>query len=400
MNIRRIFIRILIGILSIMLALIVTILALWGNELRALASIERICERDDKAHKGDAYSMHMPGKYYLDDFVAQGGVSSDDELIAFVTSKITKGLIPLEIDVKEMGCSSFTAQTQDGSRLFGRNYDINRTNVCIVTTDGSRDRHATISTVVLQFIGIPYKQNADHISSKLLFLAAPYVPVDGMNDAGVSCGIYVSYQGKLRSVATDQNTEKPDLTSTTLLRLILDYADSVDEAVEIAQSYDMHDSAGSSYHYMVADASGRSAILEWVGTTDETDTDGSKRELVVYYNDADAELGAVEAQSDFQCVTNFIVKPGYYDLTKPSDRADDGRYDSLYSTLGGTNGIVAHEHAGMDILRSVSRRTLKPGIFDSITAHSVIYNMTDKTALFIPFEHYGDEGSVFHFAFD
>ena len=41
-------------------------------------------------------------------------------------------------------------------------------------------------------------------------------------------------------------------TATTLLRLILDYADSVEEAVEIASAYDLHDSANTSYHYMVA----------------------------------------------------------------------------------------------------------------------------------------------------
>lgn len=49
--------------------------------------------------------------------------------------------------------------------------------------------------------------------------------------------------------------------------------DTVEEAVELAEAYDLHDSATSSYHYMVADASGRSAILEWVAGTDATDTD-------------------------------------------------------------------------------------------------------------------------------
>ena len=32
-----------------------------------------------------------------------------------------------------------------------------------------------------------------------------------MNDAGVSCGIYMTYQGE-ETVPTDQNTDKPDLT--------------------------------------------------------------------------------------------------------------------------------------------------------------------------------------------
>ena len=45
----------------------------------------------------------------------------------------------------------------------------------------------------------------------------------------------------------------------------------------------MHDSAGTSYYYMAADASGRSAILEWANGTDDTDLDGSARQLVIAY---------------------------------------------------------------------------------------------------------------------
>ena len=49
------------------------------------------------------------------------------------------------------------------------------------------------------------------------------------------------------------------MTTLVLIRLVLDYVDDLDEAVEIAKAYDMHDSAGTSYYYMAADASGRSA---------------------------------------------------------------------------------------------------------------------------------------------
>ena len=55
-----------------------------------------------------------------------------------------------------------------------------------------------------------------------------------------------------------------------MLRMVLDYADSVDEAVEMIQKYDLHDSAGTSYHYMIADSTGKSAILEWIGDKDAT----------------------------------------------------------------------------------------------------------------------------------
>lgn len=100
-----------------------------------------------------------------------------------------------------------------------------------------------------------------------------------LNDAGVSCGIYMTYQGET-TTPTDQNTDKPDLTSTTMLRLILDYADSVEEAVELVSKYDLHDSAQTSYHYMVADSTGKSAILEWVERArTKRNNDGAARKL-------------------------------------------------------------------------------------------------------------------------
>ena len=49
----------------------------------------------------------------------------------------------------------------------------------------------------------------------------------------------MSYQGEGKGTPTDTQTDRPDLTSTTLLRLILDYADSVEDAVALAQQYDV-----------------------------------------------------------------------------------------------------------------------------------------------------------------
>lgn len=99
------------------------------------------------------------------------------------------------------------------------------------------------------------------------------------------------------------------------------------EAVALVKQYDLHDSANTSFHYMVADSTGKSAILEWVTATDETDTDGSKRELKVYYNDSDASLGEKEAANQFQYITNFIVTPDYY--TDDEDKKGLDRYDEI-----------------------------------------------------------------------
>lgn len=396
-RLKKIIIAIAAALLALVLILGITVFAVWHNEIFTVASMKLVRERNDDHLDGAVYTMHVKGDFYLDDFVAQGGVKNDSELINFVTNKITKGLIKMNISDPDIGCSSFTAKSESGDVLFGRNYDFSKTNTCIVFTEKNKGRHASISTVDLQFLGMDVDKNVEGLMNKITCLAASYAPLDGINDAGVSCGIYMTYQGGDKTVATNQNTDKPDFTSTTLLRLILDYADNIEEAVEIASTYDLHDSANTSYHYMVADASGRSAILEWVGKTDATDNDGSKRELKVTYNDADAHIGKVEADADYQVITNFIIQPGYYDDSPAEDKKGYDRYERIYQELNKTNGVVKDEKAAMDILGIVGRRTWKNDDGNGCTVHSVVYNLMDKTMMWIPNENYDDPNAVFTF---
>lgn len=397
---KKLFIGLAAGIFGLALLLSAAIWAVWHNEIATLSSMKLLRERNDSHLDGAVYTMHVKGGFYLEDFIAQGGVKSDGELIDFITGKLTKGLLAIPMENPEIGCSSFTAKSAEGDALFGRNYDFSKTNTCIVFTEGGKDRHATISTVDLQFLGIDVDKNVDSLMERITCLAATYAPLDGINDAGVSCGIYMTYQGGEETVATDQNTDKPDFTSTTLLRLILDYADSVEEAVELAQAYDLHDSAKTSYHYMVADATGKSAILEWVAGTDATDNDGGKRELVVTYNDADSHIGEREAACDYQWITNFIIQPGYYGGCAPDAKKGYDRYEKIYEELSRTNGIVKDEQAAMEILAAVGRRSWDNDDGNGCTVHSVVYNLTDRTMLWVSNENYDDSSAVFTFGFD
>ena len=396
--------KILLTVLAVLVVLLVLafagIWAVWHNEISSVASIRMLRERNDDHLDGAVYSMEVKGDFYLDDFVAQGGVSSDTELIQFITDNITHGVVNLNMTAPEIGCSSFTATAENGDALFARNYDFSKTNAMLVFTEANEGRHATISTVDLQFLGIDVDQDMTGLMDKVICLAAPYAPLDGINDAGVSCGIYMTYQGGEETVATDQDTDKPDFTSTTLLRLILDYADSVEEAVEIASSYDLHDSAHTSYHYMVAASTGKSAILEWTNDSavDTTDNDGSQRTLKVVYNDQDSAIGEREAASNYQVVTNFVLQPGYYDGVPAENKKGADRYDRLYQELQATDGVVVDEQAAMDILQAVGRRGWDNDDKNSCTVHSAVYNLTQKTVLWVTNENYDDPGAVFTFS--
>lgn len=384
--------RIACALAALVIALAVAVFALWHNELTTLASFQKLSDRDEAHRDGAVYQINFSGDYSFDEFLSQGGASNDAELISFVTRSITKGIIPMHIKTSSIACSAFTADTQSGDRVFGRNYDFSATNTAIVYTDPGEGRHASYSTIDLSFLGLDADKDVETIGQKFLTLAAPYVPLDGINDAGVACGIFMSYQGEGKGTPTDTQTDRPDITSTTLLRLILDYADSVEDAVALAQQYDLHDSASSCFHYMVADSTGRSAILEWVGTDADHDADGAQRQLNVLWNDTDA----LSDSADWQVVTNFIKTPGYYDDTTAEMKGLD-RYEHLAAALRETDGIVADKDAAMDLLASVGRRTWNNDDSNSNTVHSVVYDLTDKSVLWVGNEHYGEEAYTFEF---
>ena len=401
----KVLIGVGVAVVAVAAAGVGTLYGIWGKELNSISSIKEIIPAHELNKAGKVYEMTMDGGYYFDEFIEQGGVSNDDDLIQFIVDNITKGIIPISMKAPEVGCSSFTVIDENENNLFGRNYDFASTSSLILHTNPGNGRHASISSVDLQFLGLG--DGIDGLMDKLTAIAAAYAPLDGMNDAGVSCGIYMSYQGPGdESYSTDQQTDKPDLTSTTMLRMILDYADDVDEAVKLVEKYDFHDSANSSFHYMVADKSGKSAILEWVNedATDSTDIDGTKRVLKVYYNDKDEKLGEDEAKNNFQYITNFIVTPGYYANENQEDMKGLDRYNYIKNTINpdGTNteGKFTKEKS-LNLLKDLGRRKWNQTVgsdSNNITVWSVLYDLDNLEATWISNEEFDEEGSVFTFS--
>ena len=397
------------AVLVVALGLGGTVLGLWHDEIKSMATIEKLEDADPENRSGPLYTIDVSGGYYFDKFLEQGGARNDQELIDFLVQNLTKGIVPIELEAPTVGCSSFTFQTPEGDRYFARNYDFSPTTSMIVRTAPGDGRHASVSSADLQFLGITDCAEITSFMEKCLALVSPYVPLDGINDAGVSCGIYMSYQkdvgedGQEAVVSTDQNSGLPDLTSTTMLRMILDYADDVDEAVSLVRQYDFHDSASTSFHYMVADRTGRSAILEWVDPDGHVgNDDGTKRELRVYYNDDDAIVGEREGKESFQYITNFLVTPDYYD--EDSQKGGYDRYLAIPKTIDpdGNNptGKFSKEE-GMDLLKTLGRRrwdAAKPSDSNNITVWSSLYNLTDKTVTWISNESFDDESRIFEYS--
>ena len=157
----------------------------------------------------------------------------------------------------------------------------------------------------------------------------------------------------------------------------------------ILQLYLQQMAVSSNSQMMVADAEGNSAVLEWVNATDNTDNDGAARQLNVIYNTEDPRTQTAE----WQCVTNFILTEDYYESEE--DMKGQDRYEHLFQALKEKEGKVEDDNEAMKLLSEVGRRTWNNDDKNHCTVHSVVYNLTDRTALWVSNEHYGEEGYVF-----
>ena len=100
------------------------------------------------------------------------------------------------------------------------------------------------------------------------------------------------------------------------------------------------------------------------------------------------------------------MQPDYYGDDDPdadNDAADAlkpgyDRYVHIYDQLRATNGEVEDMQAAMDILASVGRRNWNNDDSNGITVHSVVYNLTKQTVMWVANEHYGEEAYTFEFS--
>lgn len=223
--------------------------------LKDISPAEKIMELEEGLS-----AVRYEGDYGFDEFLSNGGASSDKEVAGFLAENLP-GNPDLGFAGKIFGCSTVTAENGNGEVLFGRNFDWNSCDAMAVMSY-PENGYASISTVNMDFI----RQGAGGMAGLLLkadevkTLAALYAPLDGMNEKGLAVSVNMIQD----SASIDQNTEKPDITTTTAVRLLLDKAGTVEEALELLGQYDMHASMGMMVHLAVADASGNSVAVEYI----------------------------------------------------------------------------------------------------------------------------------------
>ena len=232
-------------------------------------------------------------------------------------------------------CSLFAAMGDAANRLYGRNFDWEWSPALLLFTDPPQG-YASVSMVDMAYLGFWGSEMRAllelSLSERRRLLAAPLLPFDGMNEQGLVVGMAAVPPGDVRS-----DPAKATVGSLEVIRQMLDRASNVDEAVAILQSYNVDMSGGPPVHYLLADRSGRSALVEFY-----------QGEMVVIPN-----------QTSWHLATNFLR------ASVQDAQGQCWRYDKLSQALAAATGQLSQQEV-MDLLAAVSQ----PG-----THWSIVYGM-------------------------
>ena len=298
-------------------------------------------------------AVRYDGDYGFDEFLAGGGASSDGEVVEYLANNLLSDLNLGDLLGGIFGCSTIAVQNPEGETLFGRNFDWENCEAMVVESH-PENGYASLSTVNMDFITqnvgggmVGMALNLDEVKT----LAALYAPLDGMNEAGLAVSVNMIQD----SAAIEQNTDKPDITTTTAIRLLLDQAGNVDEALELLGQYDLHGSMGMMIHFAIADSTGRSVAVEYV----------------------DNEMIVIETP----VLTNFYLAEG--EKQGIGTEQSHERYDILMNQLEETSQMGMEDVR--DALDSVSKDNF--GEFES-TEWSIVMNLSAGEARYYHRENY------------
>lgn len=271
-------------------------------------------------------AVRFDGDYKFADFLAQGGASSDGEVVGFLAENLLDGVSLDGIMGNIFGCSTLAAADSEGRVLFGRNFDWNHCDAMVVTSY-PEDGYASISTVNVDFITQGAGSGSVDMALKLdqvRTLAALYAPLDGMNEKGFAISVNMIQD----SDTIEQNTDRPDITTTTAVRLLLNQASDVEEALEILGQYDMHASMGFMVHFAMADRGGRSVVVEYV----DNEMIVVETPVVTNFYLAEGEkngIGTGQSHERYDILMNLISQDTDFSMAKMRDALDSVSKDNF-----------------------------------------------------------------------
>lgn len=330
---------------------------------------------------GRLYEINYTADYKLDE-VLSAGLTETTKLFGYVAYLLYDIKPSAGANVQyDAGCSCFAVPDSKTSKyLMGRNYDYRHFNAdktsyvptsAILVHTAPQGGKKSISMVDGLNMGYGKGFYTDGNTDLSLLMGLPYAALDGINEDGFAIGVLA-----LTEKQTNQQTGKPRIGTTVAIRMLLDRASTVKEAIKMLSEYDMdmRGSGRSNYHYFMADATGDYAIVEYTIPKG----DSVPRVMEVF-----------TGNDTLRCVTNFYVSPTMIGTTDGwgSSHGKD-RYETLRSTLF-TNNYSLDEDQAMDLLEAVSQAPTEE--LTSQTQWSSLYNLTEKTLRLTILREYAKE---------
>ena len=352
------------------------------DQVETINSIKQI---DDG---GFLYEINYTYDYKLDEVIKAGTYPNADGYKNIQNAILPDSEFELPKNQSSGGCSTFSTIAANGHPVLVRNYDWYKTNsATIVVHTAPKDGYKSVSVSDPAFYGLTRgAELTDEIKEG--FLYTPFCALEGVNEKGLAAGLMM-----LNINPVKQDTGKQLISSSLMIRVILDKAANVQEAIDLFKQYDVISGtyeAGINYHWLVADAQGNRVVLEYVNN-----------ELVVNEYPLEVEFDETtgvstvkypKADRGYILSTNFYVTEGAQD---PSILGDNGywRYQTLEAKLRNNPNPSLKEameyldaiHYGMqdkDTALEISLEGYDPSderLWDWISIDSSVYDLVDKT---------------------
>jgi predicted choloylglycine hydrolase len=209
-----------------------------------------------------------------------------------------------------------------GETFFGRNFDWKH-NACLILRIHRDGGVTSVAVIDLAYLNLD-RPDLDELGfiHRIPLLFAPYYVMDGVNQHGVAIADMA-----LRGSKAPYDEAKPDVIHSTAMRLVLDEAETTQQALEILRRYNIH-FVEVGCHYMIADAGGHSAVVEFI----------------------DGEMKVTDTAQDWRVCTNHRI----WGKSEAQNDAFCGRYQHASEQLASMSPAADMDDV-MRIMESVSK---------------------------------------------
>ncbi|MBE6233189.1 MAG: linear amide C-N hydrolase [Bacteroidales bacterium] len=219
---------------------------MFGDEIRAIRTLKMVRDR--------VYTFEYEGDYGFKAFLEQGGAKTDAEMAAYIAGFLSKGYMKTGVQTPEAGCSTIASEG-----LFCRNFDWDSRSHYVIVRTRPDDGYESVSTSAFTFLGMGEDWHPIAGMDGMTALASIYIPLDGMNEKGLCVSDLVEIDGSVEVPDTD----RPDLTIVAAIRLVLDYAEDTEEALQLLSQYDVFPSVNTAHHLAISDINENNVVVEW-----------------------------------------------------------------------------------------------------------------------------------------